>query len=494
MDGISTRDTHTPSHSETDGNTTITKRIDVKPHPTATEYEIRTWFPYLNNPTTLGTHPNTNAGRTTLIPYIRHQEAHSQQEFAFRTIDTITATAQIEFFQIRSQHFSKHGYTKEARVARKLLNHCESLLHIQHDPAAEFDINRPPPGDVPDPSHRSRHKNFEGGLIIQASAHAAEQLYPIFNAESSDWPTRHAVAANITALSANCRNLYRRIHKPTAPAQPRKDSLHGIAHEHDAFMGTHRLDQLRNEVLAQHHESTPVHFSNALVPKHQRRNLATHETFEPESFAFINDRSNYTDTYHEELYPLIVYFHQGQKIVQLIDEPYPVGFPPQTAIQHLNGAIDDITEYAPYHDHVYQRAQTMLAAAMLGVHNLDFLAYKNLFTHLQKHGASNADLGYVLKNIAYGHAEVASMIAGWTAVPVEQLPDKSSRLQVTDAAREAGMTPKYLYNLARTLGATGRDLAFFAPSGTSRMRTKAVKHAKTLNIPDDVVSRIKRAL
>ena len=429
-----------------------------------------------------------------MIPYVRHQEASSPQKFAFRTIDAITANAQMEFFQERAQYYRKRNHPKEARVALKLLNHCDALLNTQHDPSAEFDYDRPKPGNEPDPSHRSRHKNFEGGLIIQASAYAAERLHTMFDASIDHWATRHAVAANITALSAHCRNLLRRIHQPVSPPHPRKDPLYGIVHQHDAFLGTHRLDQLRNQVMSDLHESTPVKFSPALNPYHRRLALDDKQRFEPESFAFLNDRSNYTDTYPRDLYPLLIYFHQGQKIVQVVDEPYPVGFPQQTAIQHLNGAIDEITLYAPYHDYVYQRAQTMLAAAMLGVHNIDIQAYHQFFNHLRKYDATSGDISYILTNIAYGHADVARLMASWMHVSTAYLPDKPQRRQVTEAARNAGMEPKYLYNLASILGNTGRDLALYAPSSNFDLKRRAVKCADQLNLPDDVISRIRRAI
>lgn len=429
-----------------------------------------------------------------MIPHVTHQRGNAIQEFAYRTIDAITAAAQLRFLKERLEHYPDSSAHRQRRIVRRLIAHCETLIEL-HRPDREFNLPDCDPTLPPFPKPRSKHPHFEAGLIIEACAAAVPALVAEFDRDPQAWETRQAAASNLAHVSRHARQLYHNIYHNSSTYQARaEDSFWKFHADHEAFLSLHRLDSARNRAIREHHHHTPTVYSDTLAQQTYRYTDVESAEFEPEEFVILDarDHRDSLDPLYSDRTPAFVFLHRGVRCGQLCTDPYPPDYPGELAAPQLLALLEQLPAKPDAPGSLYRRVQAMYVASQLGIHNLDVWSIKALTEHMTIQGASHGEVNNAISAVAYGHPEIARLIGAWLGFSTAYTANPETVDAVIQSAKP-NADPRDTYHLAYAMGANPRQMLHIRPSVNHTLRNSTMHRANNLDIPQDIIDRIDRS-
>ena len=197
----------------------------------------------------------------------------------------------------------------------------------------------------------------------------------------------------------------------------------------------------------------------------------------------------------------VAFIHDGHKHILAVGDPYPSGFPADTAIQHMENLLSQMKLEQLFNcnraDELYMQARAMITAADLEIHTVPSQAIDKVIGIAKDIGLPRGGLQLVLETIADYDLTLAQLLITNSTHEGAAVPRMCGRRQarkIIETARQQGLDPYQLAELAETLGFTPRQANAKPKPITSGQRTRLSKAGLEAGLSPDIVERVMEAL
>ena len=197
----------------------------------------------------------------------------------------------------------------------------------------------------------------------------------------------------------------------------------------------------------------------------------------------------------------VAFIHDGRKHILAVGDPYPSGFPADAATHHLENLLSQMEREQPFNcnraDELYMQARAMITAADLEIHTVASKAIDKVLGIAKDIGLPRGGLQLVLETIADYDLTLAQLLTTNGAHQGAAVPRMCGRRQartIIETARQQGLDPYQLAELAETLGFTARQVNAKPKLIPSGQRTRLSKAGLEAGLSPDIVERVMEAL
>ena len=197
----------------------------------------------------------------------------------------------------------------------------------------------------------------------------------------------------------------------------------------------------------------------------------------------------------------VAFIHDGRKHILAVGDPYPSGFPADAATHHMENLLSEMEREQPHKcnraDELYMQARAMITAADLEIHTVPSEAIDKVLGIAKDIGLPRGGLQLVLETIADYDLTLAQLLTTNGTHEGAAVPRMCGRRQarkIIETAREQGLDPYQLAELAETLGFTARQVNAKPKPIPSVQRTRLSKAGLEAGLSPDIVERVMEAL
>ena len=194
---------------------------------------------------------------------------------------------------------------------------------------------------------------------------------------------------------------------------------------------------------------------------------------------------------------LIVYYYRGAKVVQLILETYPMGFPAAAAQQQVDGVIDALLEMGPeaeaLSDLLLPYPLVMSDLADAGLHDVAGDRFSEFVSALQEQDLRHGAMLEVMAAVAGDEPDVSEYLLRDSDFDTEFATLKQARAIITTARRQ-GLDSVKLSKLAAAMGHEAEELGVTPPSTDYATVNILLGAARDAGFPHDAIDRIYQAI
>ena len=197
----------------------------------------------------------------------------------------------------------------------------------------------------------------------------------------------------------------------------------------------------------------------------------------------------------------VAFIHDGRKHILAVGDPYPSGFPADAAIHHMENLLSQMEREQPFNcnraDELYMQARAMITAADLEIHTVPSEAIDKVLGIAKDIGLPRGGLQLVLETIADYDLTLAQLLTTNGTHEGAAVPRMCGRRQarkIIETARQQGLDPYQLAELAETLGFTARQVNAKPKPIPSVQRTRLSKAGLEAGLSPDIVERVMEAL
>ena len=197
----------------------------------------------------------------------------------------------------------------------------------------------------------------------------------------------------------------------------------------------------------------------------------------------------------------VAFIHDGRKHILAVGDPYPSGFPADAATHHMENLLSQMEREQPFNcnraDELYMQARAMITAADLEIHTVASKAIDKVLGIAKDIGLPRGGLQLVLETIADYDLTLAQLLTTNGAHQGAAVPRMCGRRQartIIETARQQGLDPYQLAELAETLGFTARQVNAKPKLIPSGQRTRLSKAGLEAGLSPDIVERVMEAL
>ena len=193
----------------------------------------------------------------------------------------------------------------------------------------------------------------------------------------------------------------------------------------------------------------------------------------------------------------IVYYYRGAKVVQLILETYPMGFPAAAAQQQVDGVIDALLEMGPeaeaLSDLLLPYPLVMSDLADAGLHDVAGDRFSEFVSALQEQDLRHGAMLEVMAAVAGDEPDVSEYLLRDSDFDTEFATLKQARAIITTARRQ-GLDSVKLSKLAAAMGYEAEELGVTPPSTDYATVNILLGAARDAGFPHDAIDRIYQAI
>ena len=197
----------------------------------------------------------------------------------------------------------------------------------------------------------------------------------------------------------------------------------------------------------------------------------------------------------------VAFIHDGRKHILAVGDPYPSGFPADAATHHMENLLSQMEQEQPFNcnraDELYIQARAMITAADLEIHTVTSEAIDKVLGVAKDIGLPRGGLQLVLETIADYDLTLAQLLTtngthGGAAVP--RICGRRQARKIIETARQQGLDPYQLAELAETLGFTARQVNAKPKPIPSGQRMRLSKASLEAGLSPEIVERVMEAL
>ena len=197
----------------------------------------------------------------------------------------------------------------------------------------------------------------------------------------------------------------------------------------------------------------------------------------------------------------VAFIHDGRKHILAVGDPYPSGFTADAATHHMENLLSQMEQELPFNcnraNELYMQARAMITAADLEIHTVTSEAIDNVLGIAKEIGLPRGGLQLVLEAITDYDLTLAQLLTTNSTHEGAAVPRMCGRRQarkIIETARQQGLDPYQLAELAVTLGFTARQVNAKPQPIPSGQRTRLSKPGLEAGLSAEIVERVMEAL
>ena len=182
----------------------------------------------------------------------------------------------------------------------------------------------------------------------------------------------------------------------------------------------------------------------------------------------------------------LTYISHGIKYVQCATDPYPKGFPPDLAREHVQSIKDRINSFSDDEADIprfWEIVNNLETAISVGLHDMDHFSLDLIVDGLRD-GFDTPDglMYHAILALALGNVHAARFLSKWYLRPSNTAPTPHQAVCILDAAKDAGLDPHQLHTLAKSINLDPDQAGITLP----RLKQESLQNLEdieTLDVP-----------
>ena len=182
----------------------------------------------------------------------------------------------------------------------------------------------------------------------------------------------------------------------------------------------------------------------------------------------------------------LTYISHGIKYIQCATGPYPKGFPPDLAREHVQSIKERINSFQDDDADIprfWEIVNNLEAAISVGLYDIEEFSLHPIVDGMRnRFDTPDGIMHHAVLALALGNVHAARFISKWYLRPSSTAPTPHQAVRILDAAKDAGLDPHQLHTLAKAINLDPNRAGITLPQ-LNQESIQNLEDIETLGVP-----------